>query len=92
MLKKSFSLLSAVFLLLTVFPVIPPFDKWGDKLFVFILEISIYLPFIFGVIGILFALVGVKGNIKITLVIANILGLFLFLIIFLMGTIGFQEP
>lgn len=90
--KRVFSVLSAVFCFLTFSPLIAMPNDWGEQIFIFITEITIYLPFVLGVLGIFFALVGVKGEIKAILFILNTLGLIVYLFIFLMGLYGFQEP
>ncbi|WP_339176324.1 hypothetical protein MKY51_07745 [Solibacillus sp. FSL R5-0691] len=63
-----------------------------EKIFNLIVAPNLYLPFGIGVLGLLFALFGVKGYIRLTLFGLNIIGLIGYLVIFLMATVGFQEP
>ncbi|UOR12810.1 hypothetical protein [Halobacillus amylolyticus] len=74
--KKAFSILSALLFILTVFPIIAGPTRWGNGLFVFVLDISIYLPLILGGAGLVFGLLGRKGNVKVSLVLLNIIGSF----------------
>lgn len=50
--------------------------------------LSIY----FGAIGIILGWFGIKGGVRGTLLVANILAIIFYLIVFLMGTVGFQQP
>lgn len=63
-----------------------------EKIFNLIVAPNLYLPFGIGVLGLFFALFGVKGYIRLTLLGLNIIGLIGYLIIFVMATVGFQEP
>lgn len=62
------------------------------KIFDLIIGPTLYLPFGLGIIGIIFGIFGVKGYVRLTLVCLNIFGLIGYLVIFIMATIGFQEP
>jgi|SRR5690625_22654 len=84
--EKCFSLFSLVLFMLTTA------SFWNNKLFDFIIDISLFLPFVLGVLGVIFGWFGIKGNVRISLIGINILALFFYLIVFLMGTVGFQEP
>ncbi|WLD92482.1 hypothetical protein [Alkalihalobacillus sp. AL-G] len=90
--KKSFSYLSALFFVLSVFPLLAGLTRWGNGLYVYVLNINIYSPVIFGGIGLLFALFGMKGKVKIGLVLLNILALCLSLFLLFVAIYGFQEP
>ncbi|GGA90106.1 hypothetical protein [Ornithinibacillus halotolerans] len=60
--------------------------------FSFVLNKSLYLPFIFGAIGIIFGWFGIKGDVRKCLIGVNTLALGFYLIVFLMAMVGFQEP
>ncbi len=82
---KIFSFLSLVFAVLTIIPIL-------SEVFSFVLNMSLYLPFMFGVLGILFGWFGIKGDLRISLIGINVLVLGFYLFVFLMATVGFQEP
>lgn len=83
--EKIFSLLSLVFTALTIIPFL-------SESFSFILELNFLLPFVFGMLGIILGWFGIKGDLRISLIGINVLILVFFLIVFLMVTVGFQEP
>lgn len=92
MLRIIFSVLSAlIFLLISSSFTEMPFHL-ERKIFNLIAGASLYLPFGLGILGILFAMVGVKGYVRLTLLGLNIIGLVGYLVIFIMATVGFQEP
>ncbi|WP_058949884.1 hypothetical protein [Oceanobacillus picturae] len=80
--KKCFSFLSLIFFLL----IISVF--WSDK----VINISLILPFLLGISGIILGWFGIKSDLRISLIGLNILALVFYLIVFLMATVGFQEP
>lgn len=84
--EKSFSFLSLLMFMLMVTPI------WNESLFDYIIDISLVLPFVFGALGILFGWFGIKEGTRASFILINILALLLYLIVFLVGTIGFQEP
>lgn len=84
--EKSFSYLSLLMFMLMVSPI------WNERIFDYIVDISPFLPFVFGLLGIIFGWFGVKEGTRASFILINILALLFYLIIFLMGTVGFQEP
>ena len=92
MLRVVFSVVSAFLCLLTIslFNEMP--FRLGEKIFNLIVGTNLYLPFVLGVLGLLFAMFGVKGYIRLTLLGLNTVGLVGYLAIFIMATAGFQEP
>ncbi|MBD8036712.1 hypothetical protein H9635_08155 [Solibacillus sp. A46] len=92
MLKVFFSVLSAfLFLVISSSFTQMPFH-FERKIFDLIIGPTLYLPFGLGIIGIIFAMFGVKGYVRLTLVGLNIFGLIGYLVIFIMATIGFLDP
>ncbi|MCM3594886.1 hypothetical protein M4D55_03670 [Metabacillus idriensis] len=87
--KQNTSLLSGVFFILGVIPLIVGLTKWGNGIYVAVLSVSIFLPLILNVLGLIFALFGVKGKMKITLVLANCLGLCLSIFLLYVAMYGF---
>ena len=83
---KVFSILSGLFLILILTPM------WSFSLFVTFLNLSLFSPFIFGALGIILSCFGVKGGVRGTLLVVNILAMIFYLFVFLMGTVGFQQP
>jgi len=65
---------------------------WNKRLFDYIIDISLFLPFVFGVLGIIFGWFGIKEGTRASFILINILALLFYFIVFLVGTIGFQEP
>ncbi len=84
--EKCFSLLSQVFFIVTITLL------WSDELFVFVINISLFFPFVFGVLGIIAGWFGIKGSVRISLLVINSLALAFYLIVFLIGTGGFRQP
>lgn len=85
-LQKCFSLLSGVFFILTISPL------WSEEIFGFFIEISLLLPFVFSVLGIIFGWAGIKGEVRISLLFINSLAFIFYLFVFLLGTFGFKQP
>ena len=84
--EKSFSLLSLLMFMLMATPI------WNERLFDYVIDISLFLPFVLGLLGIIFGWFGIKEGTGASFILMNILALLFYLIVFLMGTIGFQEP
>lgn len=83
---------SVVFLLLTFFMIGYDSSSWYGKFYDTLYDISIFTPLILGGLGITSAILGIKGNIRVTLITLNSL-LFLFCIFAtLSGIFGFTEP
>ena len=92
MLRIIFSVISALqcLVLISLFNEMP--FRLEEKIFNLIVAPNLYLPFGVGILGFLFAMFGVKGYIRLTLLGLNIVGLVGYLVIFIMATVGFQEP
>lgn len=84
--SKIFSIFSGLFLILAITPL------WSDNLFTIFINISAFFPFVLGALGIILGWFGIKGGVRGVLLFSNILALFFYLIVFLIGTVGFQEP
>ncbi|WP_337019195.1 hypothetical protein [Oceanobacillus massiliensis] len=83
--EKIFSLLSLIFVGLTILSFLSEF-------FSFIIKLSFYIPFGSGVLGIILGWFGIKGDLRISLIGLNVLTLGFYIFIFLMATVGFQGP
>lgn len=83
--RKIFSVLSAVFFILTIITYEGGFND-------FFLEFSPYSLAAFGILGLFFAIFSIKGPIRILLVILNSLALLAFLFVVLIAIFGFKEP
>ena len=92
MLKKIYSILSAICFALMILPFALPSSPGGFDLLVFILEINFYLSLIFGVVGIILGLLGVKGNTRLYLVSFNVCGLGIYIFLTFVAFFGFKEP
>ncbi|MGE7218522.1 hypothetical protein ACQKJC_18645 [Priestia koreensis] len=90
--KKYYSILSSVFFIMTTVPLLAGLTKSGNFLYVALLEVSIFFPLILGVIGLIFALIGVKGGVKVSLVLVNGVGIALSLVVIFIALYGFQQP
>lgn len=66
--------------------------QWNESLLLFIGRISLYLPFIFGIAGVILGWLGLKGDVRISLSLINVLALGYYLVLFFVATVGFQEP
>jgi hypothetical protein len=76
---------------MAIFPLIVGLTKWGNEIYVAVLNFSIFLPLIFGVLGLIFVLIGVNGKVKISLVLVNVLGVSLSLFLVFLAMYGFQQ-
>ncbi|MEQ6357296.1 hypothetical protein ABNX05_22025 [Lysinibacillus sp. M3] len=81
--RKNFTYLSITFLFLTLLIGLAP---------QYILEISLTIPFISVILGLLFAFLGIKGPTRMILVVLNSFILVVFIWIYLMAFYGFNEP
>ena len=92
--KKIYSALAVFFLILMISPLAAMsfLGARGDKYLEFILGISIFLPLIWGVLGVFFGMIGVKGLVRVCIVVANLYVLGYYVLITIMGIYGFQEP
>lgn len=92
MLKKLYSILSAICFALMILPFALPATPGGFDLLVFIMDINFYLPLVFGVAGIVLGLLGVKGTVRLYLVSFNAWGLAIYIFIMFTAIFGFKEP
>ena len=92
MLIKIYSILSAICFALMILPFALPSSPGGFDLLGFILDINFYLPLIFGAAGIILGLLGVKGNVRLYLVLFNACGLGIYVFITFVAFFGFKEP
>ena len=92
--KKIYSALAVFFLILTISPLaaISLLGAKGDVYFNFILNISIFLPLIWGTLGVFFGMIGVKGLVRVYIVVANLFVLSYYILITFIGIYGFQQP
>lgn len=82
---KFFSLCAGVLFILNIAPI------WNFTFFVYLLAISSLFPFIFGIVGLVFAWFGVKGGTRGFLMLGNSLAILIYLFVYMMGIFGFQE-
>jgi hypothetical protein len=92
MTKKNYSILSVVFFIMAIFPLIAGLTKWGNPIYVAVLNISVFLPLIFGVLGLIFAFIGIKGSVKVSLVLVNVLSVSLSSFLVFVAFFGFKQP
>ncbi len=62
-----------------------------NELYVVVINVSIFLPLILGVLGFILALGGIKGKVKGSLVLLNIIGISLSGILVFIAMYGFQQ-
>jgi hypothetical protein len=91
MTKKYYLIISGVFFIMAIFPLLAGLTKWGNVIYVAVLNVSIFLPLIFGVLGLIFALIGISGKVKISLVLVNVLGVSLSIFLVFLAMYGFQQ-
>lgn len=58
----------------------------------FLFQISFFIPFILGGLGLIFAVLGIKGTTRMILVVLNLFILIVFIFVYIMAFYGFQEP
>ena len=92
--KKIYSCISVFFLILMISPLAAMsfLGARGDPYFRFILNISILLPLILGVLGVFFGMIGVKGLVRVSIVAANLYVLGYYVLVTIMGLYGFKQP
>ncbi|MFJ7921761.1 hypothetical protein ACIQ6U_18595 [Lysinibacillus fusiformis] len=86
----TFSTLSIICLLLTVLMFGYDSTKWYGRFLKFLYDISMFMPFILGGIGIVSALLGIKGEYRFILVVLHSFLLLLFLVIVIKALYGFS--
>ncbi|WP_010172558.1 hypothetical protein [Bacillus coahuilensis] len=72
--KRNASIFSAVFFIISVFPIVVGLTEWGNPLYVAVLNISIFFPLMISIVGFIFAFIGIGGKVKISLVVLNAIG------------------
>jgi hypothetical protein len=77
---------------MAISPLIAGLTNWGNGLYVAVLDISIFTPLVFGLLGLIFAFIGIKGKIKVSLVLVNVLGISLSLFLAFIAFWGFKQP
>lgn len=92
MLKKLYSLLSAICFAFLVLPFALPSSPGGFDLLVWLMDIHFYLPIVLGVAGIILGALGIKGNVRLYLVSFNSFGLAIYIVIVFTAIFGFKEP
>ena len=92
--KKIYSSLAVFFLILMISPLatMSLLGAKGDAYFNFILDISIFLPLIWGILGVFFGMIGVKGLVRVSIVVANLYMLGYYVLVTIMGLYGFKQP
>ncbi|KOP77938.1 hypothetical protein AMS59_14995 [Lysinibacillus sp. FJAT-14745] len=81
--RKIFTYLSIIFLFLSFLVGLAPQS---------ILEISLTIPFISGILGLIFAILGIKGPTRMILVVINLFVLVVFIGVYLMAFYGLNNP
>lgn len=92
MLKKTYSIVSAICFALVILPLAHPSLPGGFDPLVFILEINFYLPLVLSMAGIVLGLIGLKGNVRLYLVSFNACGLAIYIFLTFVAFFGFKEP
>ena len=90
--KKVFTALSGICFFLAAFPLIFMTTDWGAALFSALINISIFLPLLIGILGCVFALLGLKGSMRVYLILLNGLSILLILFVLFIAYFGFKEP
>ncbi|TQR29064.1 hypothetical protein C7Y47_18435 [Lysinibacillus sphaericus] len=90
--RNIFSTISIFSLMITFFMFGYDSSKWYGSFFNFLYDLSIFTPFMLGGLGIISAILGIKGDIRIVLIVLNAFLMFLFLGAYLIGIYGFQNP
>ncbi|WP_155593577.1 hypothetical protein [Lysinibacillus cavernae] len=88
--RNIFSALSILCLLLTFFMFGYDSTKWYGGFFTFLYDANMFMPFILGALGIVSALLGIKGH-RMVLVVLHLFILLLFLGIYLKTFYGYNE-
>ncbi|MEB2281321.1 hypothetical protein LAV73_15155 [Lysinibacillus xylanilyticus] len=90
--RNIFSAISIFSLMITLFMFGYDSSKWYGSFFNFLYDLSIFTPIVLGGLGIISAILGIKGDIRIVLIVLNTFLMFLFLGAYLIGIYGFQNP
>ncbi|TWT25954.1 hypothetical protein [Planomicrobium sp. CPCC 101110] len=80
MLRNFLSFMSVFFFLVTIVPLGLASIHWVNAPMNLLMSFNVYFPCLIGAAGILFALTGPKGDLKLYLILANSLSLGLYLI------------
>ncbi|MCL1697827.1 MULTISPECIES: hypothetical protein [unclassified Lysinibacillus] len=87
--RNLFSTISIISFLITFLMFGYDTSKWYGIFFNFLCELSIFTPFVLGGLGIISAIFGLKGDIRMVLIVLNAFLMILFLGAYLMGIFGF---
>ncbi|KOP79445.1 hypothetical protein AMS59_06735 [Lysinibacillus sp. FJAT-14745] len=90
--RNIFSAISILSLIITFFMFGYDSTKWYGSFFNFLYDLSIFTPFVLGGLGIISAIFGIKGDIRMVLIVLNVFVMIFFLGAYLMGIFGFQNP
>ena len=92
MLKKIFSILSALCFVIMILPLILPDSTRGFSPLDVIFNIHLFFPVFLGMVGIVLGVIGLKGQVRLYLVLFNLFVLGFYILATLMGLYGFNEP
>ncbi|ANU13135.1 hypothetical protein B481_0485 [Planococcus halocryophilus Or1] len=81
MTEKCFSCISASICLLTLLPLALAAIHWFQGPLEILLNVHLYLPSLLSVLGVGAAIIGIKGDLKLNLVLFNVLSLSLYVIL-----------
>ncbi|MFC9541186.1 hypothetical protein ACFTQ7_15030 [Lysinibacillus sp. NPDC056959] len=90
--RNIFSAISIFLLMIAFFMFGYDSSKWYGSFFKFLYDLSIFTPFILVGLGVISAILGIKGDIRMILIVLNAFLMFLFLGAYLIGVYGFQNP
>ena len=92
MLEKMYSIASGACFLFMILPLALPYSPGGVDWFDLLLSVNFYFPIVLGVAGIVLGWLGVKGNVRLYLVLLNSLLLAFYIVVTLVAVYGFKEP
>lgn len=90
--RNIFSAISIFLLMIAFFMFGYDSSKWYGSFLKFRYDLRIFTPFILGGLGIISAILGITGDIRMILIVLNAFLMFLFLGAYLIGVYGFQNP
>lgn len=90
--KKSSTTLGFVFFLLSAIPLCALLSSFSDLVVGFFNRVTIFIPIILGVVGLIFSVNGEKDWPKFGLIVGNILSIGAWALLLFVAIFGFQAP
>ncbi|WP_339148857.1 MULTISPECIES: hypothetical protein [unclassified Sutcliffiella] len=86
------TIMGTLFFLLSAIPLVAFMTSWGSALIELFNKVTIFIPIVCGLVGLIVSIVGVKGWQKGWLIAANLLSICGWVLLLFVAIFGFQAP